>query len=344
MEKRRTRDIVVMVLIGIAVITVSIAKIGFGEFMHLMSNVNKPFIPLIILLSIFNSLAFTISWKYLIPKQISFYKLFTFYIAGTSINNITPAFGAGGEPVKAILLGNETGISKAECFASVVFQRLLSMIPFLVIEIIGIGLLLYNPWLIIGRWELLALIFSVIFGICAFGLIAYFYTRKDKLSSFIRRIISFFAPLIRRVKKGFDQRAYADAVEQSVNSFYSGLRQIYSNKNSLLNALLFSFIAWVFDIMTMYVVFLSLGSKVYLSVLIITYLISMISGMITVFLPGGIGVVESTMANLFIRGGVPLEVALLATLLYRLASYWFNNILGGFYMGNSLKKLVEPLS
>ncbi len=344
MEKLRTRHILFVVLIGIAVFTVFIAEIGLGRSMHLMNNVNKPLIPLMILLNILNSIAFTISWKFLIPRQISFYKLFTFYIAGTFINNITPAFGAGGEPVKAILLGNETDISKAECFAGVVSQRLLSIFPFLVIELIGIVLLFHNPALVIGRWEIPALVFSVIFGICAFGLLAYFYTRKDKLSSFIGLTIRFSAPLIRLFNKDFDHREYADAAEQSINSFHSGLRYIYSNKNGLFNAVFFSFIAWISDIMTMYVVFLSLGSETHISVLIIAYLISMVSGWVTLFLPGGIGVVDSTMATLFILGGVPLEVALLATLLYRLASYWFNTVLGAFYLWNSLKKLAEPLS
>lgn len=341
MEKLRTRHIVCVVLIGIAVFTVFIVEIGFGKFMHLISNVNKSLIPLMILLNLLNSTAFTISWKYFVPTKISFYKLFTFYIAGTFINNITPAFGAGGEPVKAILLGGETGASKAECFAGVVSQRLLSMFPFLVIELIGIGLLFYSPGLVIGRWEILALVFSVIFGIAAFGLLAYFYTRKDKFSSFVRLTIRFSVPFIRLVKKSFDHSAYANAVEQSINSFHGGLRNIHSKKNNLVNAVFFSLLAWVFDIMTMYIVFLSLGSETHISILIIAYIISMVSGWITLFLPGGIGVVDSTMATLFILSGVPLEVALLATLLYRLASYWFNTVLGAFYLWNSLKRQIS---
>ncbi len=344
MEKLRARHIWFVVLIGIAVFTIFITEIGFGKFVHLISNVNKLLIPLMILLNILNSIAFTISWKYLVPADISFYKLFKFYIAGTFISNITPAFGAGGEPVKAILLGGEIGTSKAECFAGVVSQRLLSIFPFLAIEFIGIGFLFYSPGLVIGRWELLALIFSIICSIAAFGLFAYFYTRKDKFSSFIRLIIRFSAPFIRLFNKGFDHREYTDAAEQSINSFHGGLSHIYSNKNGLFNAIFFSFIAWAFDIMTIYVIFLSLGSDTHISVLIIAYLISMVSGWITLFLPGGIGVVDSTMATLFILGGVPLEVALLATLLYRLASYWFNIALGAFYLWSSLNKLAEPLS
>jgi len=45
------------------------------------------------------------------------------------------------------------------------------------------------------------------------------------------------------------------------------------------------------------------------------------------------------MAVLFVYGGVPLEIAVLATLLYRLASYWFNTILGGYYLSISLNSI-----
>jgi ABC-type anion transport system duplicated permease subunit len=69
---------------------------------------------------------------------------------------------------------------------------------------------------------------------------------------------------------------------------------------------------------------------------LIAYTISMMSGWLPLFLPGGLGITDGTMALLFVYGGVPMEVAILATLLYRLASFWFNTILGGYYLSISL--------
>ncbi|MCX9012999.1 MAG: flippase-like domain-containing protein [Candidatus Methanoperedens sp.] len=340
-EKIKARNIWLVILVGAVIFAIFIAEIGYGRFFHLISNVNKSLIPFIILLNILNSITFTISWKFLIPMDVSFYKLFRFYIAGTFINNITPAFGAGGEPIKAILLGEETATSKAECFAGVVSQRLMSIFPFLLIEFMGVGLLLYMPELALGRWEVLALVFSIIFGVGTFVLLAYFYSRKDRLFSFVNFTLRFFAPLIRLVKRGFDHRTHADALESSINSFHGGLKNIRSNKKGLASAMFFSSLGWIFDIMTVYVVFISLGSgtQIHASILIITYIISTVSGWLPLFLPGGLGIVDSTMVALFILNGVPLEIALLATLLYRLASYWFNTILGAFYLLRSMKSV-----
>lgn len=48
--------------------------------------------------------------------------------------------------------------------------------------------------------------------------------------------------------------------------------------------------------------------------------------------PGGLGAVETLMSLTFINLGVPPTVAVSATLLYRLFSYWGRMILGGIYM------------
>ncbi len=339
MEWFKARNIWFVVLIGAVVFLFFINEIGLGNLLLLITNANKPLVLLVVLFNLLNLTSFTMTWRFLISAPISSRKLFKFYTIGAFINNITPTFGTGGEPVKAMLLGEETGISQAECFASVVSQRLLNMLPFLIIGGLGVGFLFSKPGIILGTWEILALALSIGFAFGIFGLIIYFYIRKDKLSSFVHSSIRFFTPFIGLVKKGFNEDTYAKAVEKSINSFHGGLRSIGHNRYGLVKATLFSFLGWIFDIMAIYTVFLSLGADAYIhvSILIIAYTISMVSSWIPFFLPGGLGIVEGTMALLFIFGGVPVGIAMLATLLYRLASYWFNTILGAVYLLISLK-------
>ena len=337
MERFKTRNIWFVVLIGMVIFGVFANEIGFEKFLFLIGSVDKPLLILAVIFNFLNLVAFTITWRFL-AGSISLYRLFGFYMAGTFINNITPTFGTGGEPVKAMLLGKETGTSKAECFAGVVSQRMLNMFPFLTVGGFGIWLLFSKPQVELGAWEIAALAFSIGLAFFMFFLIIYFYIRKDKLSSFVHSSIRFFAPFIGLVKKGFDRHAYADAVEESINSFHGGLRNIRNNKYGLAKAAMFSYLGWAFDILAIYAIFLSLGERhIHVSVLIITYTISMVSGWLPLFLPGGLGIVDGTMAILFIYSGVPVEVAMLATLLYRLASYWFNTVLGAFYLWLSLK-------
>ncbi len=339
MERSKARNILLVAILGSIVFAAFISDMGFDKFIFYMGSVNKPLILLVVFFNILNLVMFTITWRFLTPVNISLYTLFRFYMAGTFINNITPSFGTGGEPVKAMLLGKETGTSKACCFASVVSQRIVNMFPFLTIGILGIGLLFSRPEIKLNTWEFVGLLFSIVAGFGIFGLLVYFYIRKDKLSSFVHSVIRFFAPFIGLIKKGFDHRAYAEAAERSINSFHGGLKDIHHNKNGISKAILFSFFGWMFDIMAIYTVFLSIpGAHIHIGVLIITYTIAMVSGWLPFFLPGGLGIVDGIMAGLFILGGVPYYIAILATMLYRLSSYWFNTIVGAFYLSTSLKK------
>ncbi|GFO96980.1 hypothetical protein ig2599ANME_1176 [groundwater metagenome] len=338
MDRFKKKNIWIVVFIGALIFALFANEVGFDKFISRISNINKPIFLLVILFNFLNILAFTITWRYLIPAKIGIYRLFTFFMAGTFINNITPTFGTGGEPVKAMLLGKETGTSKAECFAGVVSQRMLNMFPFLIIGGLGVGLLFSRSEVRLETWQIIGLAFSITLAFSLFGMIIYFYVKKDKLSSFVHSVIRFFAPFIGLVKKGFDHRAYVEAVERSINSFHGGLRNIGHNRDGVIKATLLSFLGWAFDIMAIYAVFLSMGeTDVHISILIITYTLSMMSSWLPLFLPGGLGIVDVTMAGLFMFGGVSAEAAVVAAWLYRLVNYWLNTTLGGFYLWLSLK-------
>lgn len=338
MERFKKKNLWIVLLIGALILTLFANEVGVDKFIARISSINKPLFLLVILFNLLNILAFTITWRYLIPANIGIYRLFSFFMAGTFINNITPTFGTGGEPVKAMLLGKETGMNKAECFAGVVSQRMLNMFPFLVIGGLGVGLLFSISGIRLETWQIIGLAFSITLAFSLFGMIVYFYMKKDKLSSFVHSVIRFFAPLIGLVKKGFDHMYYVDAVEKSIDSFHGGLRNIGRNKDAVLKATILSFIGWIFDIMAIYFVFLSMGeTDIPISILIITYTLSMMSSWLPLFLPGGLGIVDVTMAGLFMFGGVSAETAMVAAWLYRLVNYWFNTVLGGYYLWASLK-------
>jgi uncharacterized protein (TIRG00374 family) len=338
MEKFKKKNIWIVVFIGAMIFALFANEVGPDKFISRIGSINKPLFLLVILFNFMNLLAFTITWRYLIQAKIGIYRLFTFYMAGTFINNITPTFGTGGEPVKAMLLGKETGTSKAECFAGVVSQRMLNMFPFLVIGGLGLGFFFSRSEVKLETWQIIGLIFSILLAFSLFSMIIYFYVKKDKLSSFVHSVIRFLAPFIGLVKKGFDHSAYVDAVERSINSFHGGLRNIRQNRDGVLKATLLSFLGWVFDIMAIYTVFLSMGEPdIHISILIITYTLSMMSSWLPLFLPGGLGIMDVTMAGLFMFGGVSAETAMVAAWLYRLVNYWVNTVLGGFYLWISLK-------
>lgn len=81
------------------------------------------------------------------------------------------------------------------------------------------------------------------------------------------------------------------------------------------------------DILTLFAVFLAAGYPIRLGTLVSGYGLSLLLGKM-ILVPGGVGVVEASMAALYSGLGVPNEVLVIVVLAYRLISFWAPHILG----------------
>lgn len=83
-----------------------------------------------------------------------------------------------------------------------------------------------------------------------------------------------------------------------------------------------------FDMLSLYLVFLAAGYKLNLSVLFAGYSLPLMLGKIAFILPGGVGVIEGSMAALFESLKAPVDVAVISILGYRLLSFWLPTLFG----------------
>jgi len=86
-------------------------------------------------------------------------------------------------------------------------------------------------------------------------------------------------------------------------------------------ALLASLGNWLFDYLALLAALAAVGSFPRPSLVLLAYVASMVLGMIPIT-PGGLGFVEAGLATLLVVAGVTAGDAALATLAYRLVSYW----------------------
>jgi len=83
----------------------------------------------------------------------------------------------------------------------------------------------------------------------------------------------------------------------------------------------------VFDMLTLYSLFIAAGHAVSPGVLLAGYGLPLLLGKVT-FLPGGVGIVEGTMAALYDGLRVPDGVTVVVILTYRVLSFWLPTLLG----------------
>ncbi len=84
----------------------------------------------------------------------------------------------------------------------------------------------------------------------------------------------------------------------------------------------------VFDMLTLYFLFIAARHPVGLGVLLTGYGLPLLIGKMAFMIPGGVGVIESTMAALYAGLGVPTSVTVVVVLVYRILSFWLPLLVG----------------
>ena len=84
----------------------------------------------------------------------------------------------------------------------------------------------------------------------------------------------------------------------------------------------------VFDMLTLYFLFIAAGHPVSAGVLLTGYGLPLLFGRTAFMIPGGVGVIESTMAGLYASLGVQDAVTVVVVLAYRVLSFWIPLLLG----------------
>ena len=78
---------------------------------------------------------------------------------------------------------------------------------------------------------------------------------------------------------------------------------------------------WIFDFLSLYAALLAVGARPPLYVALLAYAAAQLLGQLPLT-PGGLGVVEAGLTGTLALAGVAAAPAALATLAYRLASFW----------------------
>lgn len=101
----------------------------------------------------------------------------------------------------------------------------------------------------------------------------------------------------------------------------------------------------VFDILTLYFLFVAAGYNINLGVLFAGYGLPFILGKLAFMFPGGVGVIEGSMVAMYESLKVPNDISVVVILGYRLFSFWLPSLLGfvaATYLSSLQRKANSP--
>jgi len=163
--------------------------------------------------------------------------------------------------------------------------------------------------------------FSLIlfFLVSLIGLLVWGLRKRDALASLADRIGHRWARFQRREYQPQKTRDWLVGLFKAADTLLMG-----GWRGPLLGAAL----NVAFDMLTLYFLFIAAGHRVSLGILLTGYGLPLLLGKMAFMIPGGVGVIESTMAGLYTGLGVPSSITVVVVLAYRILSFWLPLLLG----------------
>jgi len=234
----------------------------------------------------------------------------TAQLAGNAFSRIVPGGAAAGGAMQFDML-NTAGIAPARAATSVTAVSLISTATLLGLPVISIIVILVTG---ASVEHSLFRVGSIAVIVCLVAMAG------GAVLLFADRPLFWLGGLIQRVRNQLLRKRppVAGLAERLV-----GERDLIRRVLGLgwWKALLFSAGNWLLDLTALLIALAAVGAQPRASVVLLAYVVAAFLGMIPIT-PGGLGFVEAGLVGTLGLAGIGADQALLATLVYRLVSYW----------------------
>jgi uncharacterized membrane protein YbhN (UPF0104 family) len=233
-------------------------------------------------------------------------------MAGLAATRLFAAGGAGGIALTAWAVRRSGMEPKIVACRMIAFMALLYAVYMGALVIGGVGLYL---GVFAGPNPFALTIVPAIFGAVVIGIFLMIALLPTDLD-----------PLVKRWLRGGRLSRIAGHVVALPAAAASGVRTALSLVRSRDPNLLGAIAWWGFDISVLWACFHAFGGSPPAAVIVMSYFIGMLAN--TLPLPGGIGGVDGGMIGAFSAFGVPVQLAVVAVLAYRVFAFWLPTLPG----------------
>jgi len=318
-------------LIGVLIFIVYLFFVGIENIVMVLQRVHPFYYSLAILSVLLGVFFYSLAWQSLLNLlsiKMPFKKTFLYIWVGTFVDLLVPAESVSGEISRVYLMSKETSENAGKVVASVVSHRILTMAITLSSLVIGsvFFILKYEP---IGS----VVIFITVIAVCttvSLALLVYLSFKKRATG----RVVDWIVRLLVRIFRGrWQPTRLKSQARKMLEAFHQGINVLGRRPRGLIWPVAFSIIAWFFNMLLTFLVFISLGEYgILFSAIIIVYSISASIQGIPVGIPGMTGVVQIMMASLYtlllLPQGISHATTVTATMLVWIITFWFKLFVG----------------
>ncbi len=322
MAKRQVAQIYKILLLIVSVIFIYVIFRQLGDLTRAVETLSKgswyfilPVLGIQVLAIVNKGALYQTLYDYFKVKD-TLWRHIKMQLAANFLNLAAPSGGLSGMAVY-VAQAKSHGVSKSRSTFINFFAYFLYYAVFTIILLFGLFYLMLNHQL----YQYQIVTASILFGMIILILIAVIAVieeaaRLNKLFSLVARMINFISRFFKKKKLVEDQDISALSKE-----IHSCLRYVQVKWKALWLPIFHVLLAEAIDIMTLYYLFLAFKYPIYPGILITAYAICVLFTLVSIT-PGGIGVVEAAMLFVLSNLGVPVELAAVAVLGFRIIGYW----------------------
>lgn len=268
----------------------------------------------------------------ILGKKLSYWPMFKLMLELNFVNHILPSGGVSGISYFNVRM-RAFGVSGAKSTLSQIIKLMLLYISFQPLLILGIFLLALRG----HTNNLILVVASSIITLLVVGTFAIIYIIEDR--SRINAVLTWLTKAINKIIGLFRRNPETISIpgaQKVFDELHDNYRLLKENWRALKRPFLYTLIANATEIATLYVVYIAFGHPVNVGAVILAYAVANFAGLISV-LPAGIGIYEGLMTAVLAATGIPPELSIPVTIMYRVINIFIQLTPGYFFYQKALR-------
>ncbi len=312
------RWVALLAILGAALLVFLVTRTDLRRLMETASAINPALLLLPVLATVGSYL--TMAWSYqgiarTAGYTIPFPEMCRITLVANTANYLLSTGGLSGFALRMYLFARR-GIPAGSAVLISLVQTLLTNLILLLFVLWGFTLLFFSHTLI-GRDLVAAGVLLLAFSLVVLAGILILVQR-----SWRRRVLYATTRMIDRVlaRVAPHRKPRRAALIRFQHNLNVGLDFLLQRPHDMAAPTFYIVLDWIFTLLVLYTAFVAIGAPIAMSHVVAGFAIGMFFSVASL-VPGGLGILEGSMAAVFVTLGVQLEQAVVAILIFRAAYY-----------------------
>lgn len=304
-----------------------------GEILGVISNlgkVNAFALVLLIPIQVLNYDAYARLYRKLfaiMSEKVTYWPMYRLSLELNFVNHILPSGGVSGISYFSVRMRSQ-GVGGAKATLSQVLKFFLLFVSFQPLLILAVLFLAarshVNGLVIVVATSLITLlVVGTLLGM-------YIIKSRSRINSFLMNLTKAINRLVHFFKRSSPETINLGRAERGIKELHDNYMIIKKDWRSLKKPFIYTTVASLAEIASIYAVYVAFGHFPNVGAIILAYAVANFAGLISV-LPAGIGIYEVLMTGVLAATGIPVELSIPVTIMYRVLNMVIQLIPGYYF-------------